>query len=173
MRSNLIRFGRISRRAFTLSELMIAVGVSSLVMVTIAGLMYMAARESKDVLGQTRMRSARTQAIDEIRYRLANARIGSVTISNGNHDMTFLDPNRSPTVMSKFSFNPADKTLYYDDLDGEGAAAHSVAKGPIDIQFELQDSGAVVQITVKSDSTLPYRQIDEQEGQEAVYLRNI
>ncbi len=168
-----VGFSRRSRRAFTLSELMIALGISSLTMVTIAGLMYMAARESKDVLGQTRMRSARTQAIDQIRYRLANARIGSVTISNDDHDIEFLDPNISTTVHSRFSFNPANKTLYYDNLDGVGDSAQPVAKGPIDIQFQLQDSGAVVQITVKSDSSLQYRQIDEQEGQEAVYLRNI
>lgn len=170
MRSNLRRN---VRRAFTLSELMIGLGISSLVMVTIAGLIYMAARESKDILGQTRMRSARTQAIDQIRYRLANARIGTIVISNENHDIAFIDPNRSQTVSSKFSFNPTNMTLYFDDLDGEGDSAYPVAKGPIDIQFELQDSGAVVQITVKSNSSLQYRQIDEQEGQEAVYLRNI
>lgn len=166
-------FIRRSRRGFTLSELMIAVGISSLVMMVIAGLMYMAARHSKDVLGQARMRSARTQAIDEIRYRLSSGKIGTVEITNSGNTIEFINPNLSTTVKSKFHFDATAKTLYYDPLVGSGADLLPCAKGPIDIQFELQDSGAVVQVTVKSDSSLAYQQIDEQEGQVAIYLRNI
>ncbi|MCE5230419.1 prepilin-type N-terminal cleavage/methylation domain-containing protein [bacterium] len=167
-----LKLGR-SRRGFTLSELMIAIGISSLVMMTTAGLMYMAARQTKDIVGQTRMRSARTQAIDEIRYRLSNAKIGTITITDSNRDITFLNPNVSPTFKSRFYFSPDEKTLYYDDTDGEGDGPVPVARGPIEITFELQDSGAVVLVTVKSDSSMAYQQIDQQEGEVAVYLRNI
>lgn len=164
---------RRQRTGFTLSELMIALCISSLVMMTIAGLMYMAARHSKDVLGQARMRSARTQAIDEIRYRLCNARIGSIEITDSGHTITFINPNLSQTVRSKFHFDASLKTLYYDDQVGVGLDSQPCAKGPINIEFILQDDGAVVQVNVKSDSSMAYKQIDEQEGQIAVFLRNI
>ncbi len=164
--------GRRGRRGFTLAEVIIAVGITSMVMLVMTSLQFMSARTSRELMGKTHMRASRMQAIDAVRYRLVNARIGSCIIDMDARRIRFEDPNL-PGTTSGFIFNPSQRTLFFDDELGSGDPPLPVARGPIDITFEAQEGGAVVLIRVKSASSMPYQDLDEQEGEVAVYLRNI
>ena len=63
--------------------------------------------------------------------------------------------------------------MYYDDAIDRGDNAAAVASGPIDITFELESGGAVVLINVESASHMAYGDIDLQDGQVRVFLRNV
>lgn len=159
------------RRGFTLTEVMVAAAISGMMMGVLAILQYMGARTSHELSGKTHMRTARMQAIDAVRYRLVDARIGSCVIDNEGRRMNFENPSQ-PGTTSRFYFVEADRTLYFDDNVGSGDAAAPIARGPINITFVSQEGGAVILVKVKSSSDMPYQDIDEQEGEVAVYLRN-
>ena len=159
------------RRGFTLTEVMIAASITGLVMATLAGLQFMGARVSHELSGKTHMRSARMQAIDAVRYRLMDGRIGSCVISAGGRQIDFEDPNK-PGTTSRFFFVAEERTLYFIESVGGGSTPVAVARGPINITFELQSNGAIVLIKVKSASEMPYADIDEQDGEIVVFLRN-
>ncbi len=160
------------RRGFTLTELMIAAAVSGLVIMAAASLQFVGARTSQEVFGQTRMRSARMQAIDQIRYRLSEARVGSCTISEEGRRIDFVDPNFGGAG-SRFFFTEDQKTLFYDNDISDGTDAVAVTRGPINITFQAESGGALVRVRVKSASGLKYGDVDEQDGEVAVYLRNL
>jgi len=142
-------------------------------------------RTIKNLYGPTRARSSRMQALNQIRFRLADAQIGTCTVSDGNHRIRFHDPNLGAGVISEFQFNPDQKTLYYDDDVGGGSGARAVVKGPIDITFTLgstwldapsytvyRGTDSIVTLYVQTSSELAYSRIDLKEGETVVYLRN-
>lgn len=159
------------RRGFTLTEVMISVAISSLVMTAVFSMQFISGRAIKEVYGQTRTRSSRMRAIDQIHYRLVNASLGSVVISQEDHRITFVDPNLGGAT-SAFFFSPDTDTLSYDDDIGDTVPARAVAVGPIDITFEEQVGGAIVYVRVKSASHMAYADVDKQDGEIAVHLRN-
>lgn len=180
--------GRSAARGFTLVELMISVFISGLVMMAVASLMFISARTIKEMYGQTRTRSSRMRALDQIRYRLANAQIGSLTEFQaeyidtdgdgiddelvGFHRIEFVDPTHGG-VTSAFIFTPSNYTLSYDVDVNDTVSAITIVEGPIDITFEAE-SAEVIAIKVKTASTNTYGgDVDTQDGEMKVYLRNI
>ena len=159
-------------RGMTLVEVMIGASISMMVIGVVVGLMFISGRSIKEIYGQTRTRSARMMALDQIRYRLVNAQIGSVQISEEEHRITFRDP-RFGGATSSFSFDPNTRTLFYDDVVGDTQSPMAVVTGPIDITFEVLQAGALINLKVKSASHMKYADIDEQDGETVVYLRNI
>jgi len=177
------RLGRGSSRGFTLTELMIGAAISSLVMAAIVALQLITARTLKELYGPTRSRSERMIALNEIRRYLVDARIGSYVISEDDHRIEFEDPNLgSPgsPVTSAFEFDPASKTLFYDDDIDSSPVAWKVAKGPINITFSRGASGlaagsdedSVVTLFVETSADLAYSKVDLRDGETCVYLRN-
>jgi prepilin-type N-terminal cleavage/methylation domain-containing protein len=160
-----------SRRGFTLVELMIATAITSLVMVAVAALQYISGRFIVETYGQTRTRSSRMRAIDQIYYRLCDARSNSTITSQGGRRIDFTDPGLGGHA-SSFSFDTGTKSLYYDDDVSDGKPAIGVVNGPIDITFESQAAGALTVLRVKSASQMSRGDVDTQEGQTSVYLRN-
>ena len=152
--------------------MMIAVSVSSLVMMGIYSLQLISGRSIKEIYGQTRTRSSRMRALDQIRYRLCEARIGTVNVSQGDHRIEFVDPNLGGNASAFFFVEPTN-TLFYDIDINDGAPAVSVLRGPIDITFDLQSAGAMVQLRVKSQAHMAHGDVDVQDGETTVYLRNI
>jgi prepilin-type N-terminal cleavage/methylation domain-containing protein len=153
----------------TLPELMIAIAISSAVSFAVMSLQIFSGKAIKEIQGQTRTRASRMRAIDQIRFRLFNARIGSCEITQDGHRLEFNDPNKGATT-SAFFF--AGETLFYDEDVADGAAALSLVRGPIDITFELESGGALVKLKVKTSSTMKYADVDIQDGETVVYLRN-
>ena len=165
------------RSGFTLMEIMISMAISSMVMVAIAGLQYFSSRSIHELYGQTRTRSSRMQALDQIRFRLCEARVGSITCHGlsqsgiGYYRINFIDPNIGGKT-SSFYFVRSARTLYYNrDID-DGIPAVPVVKGPIDITFELQSGGAIVLLRVRSAAEMSHGDIDRQDGETAIYVRN-
>lgn len=171
------RWPRRGQKGFTLIELMFAIAISSLVMVAVASLQYISGRAIKDVYGETRTRQSRTMSLDQIRYRLCNAEVGTLSVSqpneegNGYHRIEFVDPNLGGGT-SVFYFVPTTRTLYYDgDIDDDTAAVEAVV-GPIDVAFETRSSGELIYLYVKSTSAMAGGDVDTQDGETLVYLRN-
>jgi len=122
--------------------------------------------------GPTQARSARMIALDQIRYRLTDGKVGSCVVSDSDHRIRFNNPNLGSSITSEFYFDTATKTLFYDDDVSSGLSGQAVAEGPIEITFELESAGAIVKVTVKTEADLAYADVDEQDGESAVYLRN-
>lgn len=181
--------GLTARRGTSLLELMIASVVSSMVMGAVAMLMWTSGRAIKTVYGQTRTRSARMRAIDQIRYTLANAEIGSVVEYDaqyepppegsgdpptliGYHRIDFTDPTNGAGT-STFFFNSGNDTLFYDADTGDGTPAAAILTGPVDVLFQIE-AAELIRIRVKTSSVNTYGgDVDTQDGETLVYLRNI
>lgn len=174
-------------RGLTLVELLIAAAISSFVLVSVLSIQYITARTLKELYGPTRSRSVRMSALNQIRFRLCDAKIGSIVISDGNHRIQFTDPNltrEGVVIRSEFYFNRDDKTLYYD-LDVDNSKPIKLVKGPINISFRkgsleldppnyklYKGTDAVVTVFVQTSDELAYSKVDLRDGETAVYLRN-
>lgn len=175
------------RRGFTLIELLIAATISSFVLMSVLSIQYITARTLKELYGPTRSRSARMSALNQIRFRLCDAKVGSIIISDGNHRIQFTDPNLTRdgvVILSEIYFDTADKTLYYD-LDIDNSKPIKLVRGPINISFrkgsrELDPPDyklytgvdAVVTVFVQTSDELAYSKVDLRDGETIVYLRN-
>jgi len=174
-------------KGFTLVELMVAAVISSLVMAGVIAIQYLTAKTINDLYGPTRSRSVRMIALNQIRFRLCDGKIGSVVVSDGNHRIQFEDPNLSAggtPVLSEFYFDTANRILYYD-ADIAHPNPTKVAKGPINVMFikgslaldapnfkVYKGTDAVVTVFVQTSYELAYSKVDLRDGETLVYLRN-
>ena len=150
---------------------MISVGVSSLVMVAVASIEYIGARMTKDVYGQTRSRGARMISLDQIRYRLMNARIASCAVTPDGRRIEYEDPTLAGNPTSALNFSTTDGTLYYDFNINDCIAAAAAGHGPIDVNFVVSNP-ALVTITATTTSNMGEELTDKLTMTTAVYLRN-
>lgn len=155
----------------TLIEVSISIAITSLIMIALFTLQLVSARTIKEVYGQTRTRSSRLATIDQIHYRLADAAIGSASIQQGGRRIEFRDPNLVGAT-SAFFFVPASRTLFYDEDISDGTDPRAVVVGPVEITFEVQSGGAILFVKVESVSHVAQGEIDEQDGETAIFLRN-
>lgn len=167
------------RRGFTLVEVMIALAIMGMVMAGLATLQLWSGRTIKEVYGETRMRSARMQSLDQLRFNLCNASLSSIELTQPNadnsgfHRIEFNDPNLGAGVTSAFFYVTASNTLFYDDDIDDATPAVETVKGPIDISFNSESANALIILKVKSLSHMRYADVDIQDGETMVYARNI
>lgn len=162
---------RRASRGFTLVEVMVASIIASVVMGGVVTLHYLGALTIKEVSGQMRTRTSRMLSIDKVRYELVNAQIGSVVVSEGGHRIEFDDPMNGGAT-SAFFYVSDSNTLFYDDDIGDGTEAVRSVVGPIDITFNVPGSGELIEMTVKSESYIKHGEVDSQDGEVTIYLRN-
>jgi len=162
---------RSALRGLTLVETMISSVIFALVTAVVVWLMFQTALTSKDMFAETHTRATRMRALDEIRYQLMEAQIGSVAISQNNRRIEYVDPNLATT--SVYFFNPQSGTLFYDADIGDGTPATGVASGPIDLTFESIEEGAIVRLNVRTSAEVGFGDVDTQEGETLIYLRNV
>jgi prepilin-type N-terminal cleavage/methylation domain-containing protein len=172
------------RRGFTLAEMSVAIVVFVMVMASVLALQYISARTIKDLYGPMHSRSTRMNALNQIRLRLVDGKIGSCAVSDSDHRLRFQDPNKGAGVTSEFYFNAEEESLYYDDNIAASPEAQVVAEGAIDITFtlgskDLDPAGvtpfgtdAVVGLHVRTSAELAYSNVDQRDGDTVVYLRN-
>lgn len=166
---------------------MVASAVAAMVMAAVAGLQYISARTIVEIYPPARARSARMTALNQIRLRLADAKIGSCAVSMDGSYILFTDPNIGANSYSLLYFSSGAKTLYYveDLFSGSALDIHPVAKGPIDINFTLGSTDldvpnhtvykgvdAVVTAYVRTTERLAYSNIDDRDGETVIHLRN-
>ncbi len=167
------------RRAFTLAEMVISVGILGFVGASTSYLMLTSALTAKELYGTTDSRSQRMIALNQIRYRLCDARIGSVNkgIDASAYNwrlMTYVDPTLPGSPTCTFYFRPDTRELLYKEGNG---AFETLAKGPIEVTFHPGTSAgigaeALVTIFVQTSSDLRYGQVDIRDGETVIYLRN-
>lgn len=172
------RFARRRHRGFTMMEVLISSVISGMVSSMVVWLMFQAALTSKDMYAETRTRSTRMGALDQIRYRLIEAQIGTVDITQANRRIEFIDPNLGVTSAFFFNLNADENagleanTLYYEaDVDNNNPVP--VVQGPIDLTFETESAGAIVNLNVRTQAPIGFGDVDTQDGETVVYLRNI
>lgn len=174
-------------KGFTLMELMIAAVISSLVFASVVFIQYITARTLNDLYAPTRARSARMIALNQIRFRLCDAKIGSVEVLDGNHRIRFEDPNlisEGIQPRSEFFFDATKRTLYYN-ADVNHSEPERIARGPINIIFRkgsreldppdyniYKGTDSVVTVLVQTSQELSYSKVDLREGETVIYLRN-
>ena len=161
---------RHKRRGYTLLEMMVAASISSLIMIAVASLQSISAVQIKNLSGQSKTRQTRMAALDQIRYILMNARVGSCSTQQYGRYIQFRDLNVSKTMNSAFYFVASTRTLYYNKGVTDGIPAVSVLQGPVDIIFTVEKQ-ALVKIWVKSASQKNYGEVDTQDGITKVQLR--
>lgn len=163
-----------ARCGVSLTEVMIMMMLSLLISIVVVGLMYESALAIKDMYAETRTRSTRMIALDQVRYRISEAMIDTITISNSDHRIDFGNPNLGWGVISRFEFIPGTRRLMYDEDISDSVSPVEVAQGPIDLTFELDidSSGGLVRVLVKSAADVAFGDVDEQDGETAIYLRN-
>ncbi len=175
------------RRAFTLAEMVISVGILGFVGASTSYLMLTSALTAKELYGTTDSRSERMVALNQIRYRLCDGQIGTVNKSLATFGidpaawgwrlMTFTDPTLPGSPTSIFFFRADTRELLYkENWFGPGDFV-SLAKGPIEVTFRPgTEAGigadALVTIFVKTSSDLRYGQVDIRDGETVIYLRN-
>lgn len=161
-----------SRLGLTLAETVVAMLIASMISLAVSGLIYATGISFKQLYSDTRARSTRMIALDQIRFRLSSARIGSVRIKNDGRRIDFSDPNLSG-ARSMFSFDREAGTLFYDDDIHDFDRPIEVAEGPIDLSFTLTEDGALVVLHMAtfSDAKLKHDRIEN--GATSIYLRNV
>lgn len=181
---------RHSRRGLLMAEVLIASAIGAMITGVVVWLMYESALAVKDIYAETRTRATRMVALDQVRYKLADAHSDSIVISNSNRTIQFQDANQSSGVTSQFTFVPDDpadpdddhdqnlRVLWYDEDISVNEAGEvpglglRVARGPIDFTFERSGFG-IVRLLVKSAADVSFGDVDEQDGETLVYLRNV
>jgi len=186
MRNTQTRRHLFRRRGVTLVEVVVAASVSALVTAGVVGLMYISGRAVHDLYETTRSRSQRAVALNQIRFRLADAQQGSCTVLDSGRTIRFHDPNLGTGVTSELQFNQNDRSLYYTANISNRNATEMVAQGPIDIRFTLgstqldkpnyttlQGQDGVVVTYVQTSEELAYARVDTHDGETIVHLRNM
>ena len=156
--------------------MMISMAILSMAMLVIAGLQSASGHGIKDLYNKTRSRAARMKGLDQIRYTLVNAKIGTCVTSNasplgGFYTIQYTDPTLGGKT-SQFSFNATAHTLSYDADIAAAPAATVVVAGPIDISFTVLGVGSLIQLRVRDAASIDFGQTDTQDGITTVYLRN-
>jgi prepilin-type N-terminal cleavage/methylation domain-containing protein len=182
-------FRRHAARGFTMLELVVASAISLLVLSGVMTLQYLSARTAAELYGPTDSRSQRMNALNQIRMRLVEAKVGSCVVSDfvtgsttSGHRIRFVDPNMAGAT-SEFYFNPTMKTLYYNANVASGSGS-VVARGPINILFTLgsldldplhktyMGTDGCVTLYVLTEAALAYSKVDTRDGETVVFLRN-
>lgn len=167
------------RRGMTLMELIIATAISSLVMIVVAGLQWNSSIATKELYNESRTRTSRMRALDQIRYTLIMAKRGNAFLQPSDGDATqgyrrlrFQNPMNGAGVWSAYFFDATAKTLYYDNNVADSNPRRAVSNGPIDVRFLPLNNGATIRLRVKSEARMRYADVDQEEGEMNIYLRN-
>ncbi len=179
MKTNRLFIARRSsrRRGVTLVEAMISMLITGLMGVAIVGVMRETGRTQKVMFAETRTRATRMAALQALRFRLVEAKIGTVEVSHEGHRIEFQDPNIEGAT-STFFFNPDTRKLFYDDRIHDLKPASLVLSGPIDLTFGTLESGELglpasrIRLRVRSSAETAIGDVDTQEGVTEVYMRN-
>lgn len=163
------------RRGSTMAEVTIMSAISLLISIVAADLMYETSLTVKEVYAETRTRATRSIALDQVRYQLSGAVLDTVEITNANRTIEFGNRKNGWDTVSRFVFLPSVRKLFYDDDISDNQGAVVVASGPIDLTFELDDQGAngLIRVKVKSAAEVAFGDIDEQQGETSIFLRNV
>lgn len=163
-------------RGLTFIEMMISVGIISVVMAFLVYITLLQSYKSNHIATMSRAETRVRNVAEFIRYRVVMGQFGSLSISNNNRTLTFVDPTNGSSVTSSFTFNPNNGQLVYDDNTSAGAAEYRVFQGLHEVNFTTQNNGAMLQATITAQAS-PYttknpRPVYDVQQTMKVFLRN-
>lgn len=163
---------------YTLMETLVSMALMMVTMSAVGAMMLLSARSTRELYAHTRGRSSRMLALDQIRYRLTDARIGTVEFLDGDEidgyrTILFLNPNTG-TGLSRFHYDAEMKTLFFDDDFSDGGYDQfSVGDLLADVRFRsAAPDAAVIGVIIRTITPVGPGQVDSQEGDTLIYLRN-
>lgn len=156
---------------FTMAEVMIAMVISSGVAITVSGLQLMSAKSTFELFANTRTRSSRAQAVDQIRYRLYRGTIATCDVTEAGNRIEFEDAVLDTT--SAFYFSPDEQKLYYDPDVEDATDGAMIARELDDVIFALDATEAIIHVNISSLVRTGVGEEDFKEFETQIYLRNI
>jgi len=160
------------RRGMTLAETVVAMLIASIISLAVSGLIYATGISFKQLYSDTRARSTRMIALDQVRFRLSSARIGSVRIKDEGRRIDFSDPNLRG-ARSMFLFDGESGRLMYDDDIKDSEKPVMVAEGPITLSFKLAEGGTMIVMSMATFSDMKLKHDRTENGSTSIYLRNV
>lgn len=172
------RRGSSPLRGDALARITLPTAAWSIVGMVVLGALGEGGVTAKSLIDKGRSRAARMRVMDQIRYRLVEARIGTPAVSDSNHRLEFQDPNLETT--SAFQFVTATRELLYDrDVSRKESGENpmfggvKVADVPFDLIFSIRKSGALIAVRMGASVGSGIGEGDGPSGETLVYLRNI
>jgi len=132
-------------RGFTMAEMLIAAGVSSVIFVLIAYIMVAGSKNISDLTSESEADKDALLAIDQVRYALLMGRFGSTEIKDDGKTLEFSDPNMQNT-RSAFTFK--DGALWYDPDTSSGEDFEKRVDRLVDVTFSSRNFGAIIRVDV-------------------------
>lgn len=158
------------RLGMTLVEVMIASSIMVFVFLALTFLQIASARSTKTNYSQARSQTERQQAIDQMRYTIMMARIGSATVLDNGRTIQYNNPNLGPGITSSFFYE--NETLFYDEDIADADAAVIKTENLDDVWFEVIPPGATVVIHVSNTNDLKAFESIIENNQIGLFLRN-
>lgn len=156
------------RSGFTIIELVIAMTVCSMILVFAAFVVTATAKNIRKMTNDGEGARDISVALEFLRYTLTMAEYTSVSITNDNHRIEFLDPNLGVNT-SAFEFR--DNHLWYDeditDMEDDKRVARAV-----NITFTPVSAGTVIEVYLLSRGRTGEVVVENIETTCEIYLRN-
>lgn len=154
----------------TMPEVMIAVSISAVVFIALVYMQIASARSTRTHYSQARSQTQRQQALDQLRYTVMMARIGSATVLDNGRTLQFVNPNLGAGTISSFFFQ--NNSLFYDEDISDADPAIEKTTDLDDVWFEVVPPGATVVIHVENSSNLEAFNTIVENNQIGLFLRN-
>lgn len=188
-----MKYRKKNKQAFTLLELIVAISISTVIMISVVTFMLISAKYIKEIYGPSRARLVRTNILNQIHFLVCDARVGSTSVSDNGNRLRFIDPNNAQNgvdVTSEFFFDanadPAERHFYFQRDITEDATRRIIARAPIPVNISFQlgsrevdpnkqlylGKDTLVTVMVKTVAEYSYADVDTRDGETVFYLRN-
>jgi len=140
----------------TLLEVMIAMGLLSMLSMGVAFIGTTAARQWLALYGDSRTLHRAHLVLDRVRYKMMMGQLGQVQILDSGHTIKFRNPNNAVGVLSMFKFMDG-KVFWYEN---ETLAASTPGQGigeVTDLTFQLLGAGEAVRVVVVTKESYSWR----------------
>lgn len=137
------RLTKKNRSGFTMLEMIVSLGISSVVIVITAYVMVASAKNMKTIRNQTEASKDAYAAIDQIRYSLMSGKFGTVQVKDSGKWLEFKDPNLGNKV-SAFKFE--NGALWYDMDINDATPFEKKMDRLADLKFTSTIFGAIITI---------------------------
>lgn len=155
-------------RGFTIVELVVSMTVCSMILVFAAFVVTATAKNMRKMTNDGEGARDISVALEFLRYTLTMADYTTVSFTNDNHRIEFLDPNLGVNT-SAFEFR--DNHLWYDEDTTDSEDDKRVARA-VNITFTPVLAGTVAQVYILSRGRTGEVVVENIETTCDIYLRN-
>ncbi|MBI5154328.1 prepilin-type N-terminal cleavage/methylation domain-containing protein [Candidatus Poribacteria bacterium] len=162
---------RISRRrGMTFVEMMISVGIFTIVGIFVSYIAIAIARQSRRSLGSIPAEGSAYRIMDRIRNQILPATYGTLTLGNTDAQILFQNPARG-TATSSITFDPQTSKCTFDP--DTSVADNEMTYGTLQsLSFAITESGRQVVITLTTSGRDRHNDVVPVSYQDTITIRN-